>query len=49
MGYLGLQNATRKRRPISQTPGEWTGSIIISIEGMGLFVKDSEKKWNKAK
>ena len=49
MGYLGLQDAPRKRRPISKTPGEWTGLITLSIEALGLFVTVSEKKWNKAK
>ena len=38
MGYLGLQDATRNWRPISQTQGEWTGYIAISLEVIGLFV-----------
>ena len=38
MGYLGFQNATRKRFPITKAPGKWTGAIIIVIEGVGLFV-----------
>ena len=29
MSYLGIQDVTRKRRKISQRPGEWTGSIIL--------------------
>ncbi len=49
MGYLVLQDATRKRRPDSQTPGEWTGSIVRAIEGVGLFVTVSPAKWAKAK
>ena len=49
MSYLGLQDATRKRRPDSQAPGEWTGSIIRSIDGVGLFVTVSQKKWDKAR
>jgi hypothetical protein len=49
MGYLGLQDATRKRRAISQNPGEWTGSKSVSIPGVGLFVTVSLKKWDKAK
>ena len=28
MSYLGIQDATRKRRRITQRPGEWTGSIV---------------------
>ena len=49
MGYLGLQDATRKRYPIYQTLWEWTGSINLSLEGVVLFVTVSEKKRNKAK
>jgi hypothetical protein len=49
MGYLGLQDATRKRRPTSQRSGEWTGSMSIAIEGVGLFATVSQAKWDKAK
>ena len=49
MGYLGLQDATRKRRPVSPSPGEWTGSIIRAVKGTGLFVTVSVKKWEKIK
>ena len=49
MGYLGLQDATRKRRPNSRNPGEWTGSKSVSIPGTGLFVTVSQKKWDKAR
>ena len=49
MSYLGLQDAARKRRPNSQTPGEWTGSITLALEGVGLFITVSQKKWDKAK
>ena len=48
MGYLGLQDATRKRRPNSRNPGEWTGSKSVSIPVTGLFVTVSQKKWDKA-
>ena len=44
MSYLGVQDATRKRRPCTQTPGEWTGAISLAIEGVGLFVTVSQKK-----
>ena len=47
MGYLGLQDATRKRRPVTPTPGEWTGAIVRAIPGVGVFVTVSTKKWNK--
>ena len=49
MAYLGLQDATCKRRPISRAPGEWTGSISVAISDVGLFVTVSQKKWDKAK
>ena len=49
MSYLGIQDATRKRRKISQRPGEWTGSITISIKDVGLFVTVSQNKWERAK
>jgi hypothetical protein len=49
MGYLGIQDATRKRRRVTQRPGEWTGSIIIPVEDVGLFVTVSKKKWQKAR
>ena len=38
MGYLGLQDANRKRFPITQAPGEWNGAIVRAIEEVGLFV-----------
>ena len=38
IGYIGLKDATRKRRPISQTTGECNGSINISLGGIDLFV-----------
>ena len=49
MGYLGLQDATRKRCPNSQTLGDWTGSINLSLENVGLCVTVSENKWSRSK
>ena len=49
MGCICLHDTTRKHLPISQTPGEWTGCITLSYEGVGLFIAFSEKKWNQAK
>ena len=48
MAYLGVQDATRKRRKITQTPGEWTGSIVLAVEENGVFVTVSKKKWKRA-
>ena len=49
MSYLGIQDATRKRRNHGQHVGEWVGAISVSVENIGLFQTVSEKKWNKAK
>ena len=38
MGYIVLRDDKRKRRPIYQTNGEWTGFDTLSLEGVGLFV-----------
>ena len=49
MSYLGVQDGTRKRRSITQKPGKWTGSIVLSVEGIGVFVTISQQKWNRAR
>ena len=49
MSSLGVQDATRKRRKVSKRPGEWTGSILITVKYLGLFVTVSQKKWDRAK
>ena len=49
MSYLGIQDATRKRRKITQRPGEWTGSIVVAVSNVGLFASVSQKKWDKVK
>ena len=49
MGYLGFQYATGKRCPNYQTPGDWKGSITLSLENVGLCVTVSEMKWGRAK
>jgi hypothetical protein len=46
--YLGIQDAPRKRRPPSRTPGAWAGSVVrIFEEGIGVSV--CQEKWNKLK
>ena len=47
MTYLGLQDATRKRRGSAQRPGAWAGSKIISIPGVGVFAQLPTSKWKK--
>jgi hypothetical protein len=46
--HLGVQDAARKRREASQTPGAWAGSVI-STDGKGVFVTVSQEKWDKAR
>ena len=46
--YLGIQDASRKRRMASQTPGAWAGSVI-STDGDGVYLTVSQEKWDKAK
>jgi hypothetical protein len=47
-GYLGIQVTSRKTCPPSQTPGAWAGTIV-STGPMGVAVKCSQEKWEKAK
>ncbi len=49
MQYMGIQDAPRKRRPVSQRPGAWTGSIILTIPKVGVFLKCMDAKWLKTK
>ena len=48
MGYLGLQDATRKRCPKPQMTGECTGSTTLSLGNVDLFVTVSERNWGRA-
>lgn len=45
--YLGIQDAPRKRRPPSKTPGAWAGSIIHTDDDVRVLV--SEERWAKTK
>ena len=46
--FLGLQDAPRKRRPPSQEPGAWAGSIFrISPDRVAKSV--TQEKWEKGK
>jgi hypothetical protein len=47
LSWLGLQDASRKRRDSSQTPGAWVG-CVVRANADGLFVLSNEAKWNKA-
>jgi len=48
LNWLGLQDAARKRRDPSLTPGPWAGSIIHSDEGV-ITVSVGQDCWDKAK
>ena len=47
--YLGVQDASRKARPCSQTPGAWAGVVVHVMEGLGVCTLASEDKWSKLK
>jgi hypothetical protein len=44
--YLGIQDAPRKRRPPSQTPGAWAGSIFLTTDDQVTKLVTKEK-WVK--
>ena len=46
--HLGIQDAPRKRRPPSVTPGAWAGSVLTADQKM-VGVRVSQEKWDKAK
>ena len=47
--YLGIQDAGRKVRPSSKTPGAWAGAIVHVLPKLGVSVLTSNKKWTKMK
>lgn len=47
--YLGFQDAPRKRRAPSRTPGAWAGAMCLTDELGNLVVTCSQEKWDKAK
>ena len=47
--YLGMQDAPRKRRAPSRTPGAWAGAMCKAKLDEGVFVTCSQEKWNKGK
>ena len=48
LNHLGLQDAARKRRDSSQTPGAWAGSVVVTRKD-GVFNTADTEKWLKAK
>jgi len=46
--YLGLQDAARKRRDPSCTPGPWAGSIVAADQPQ-VEISVSQERWDKSK
>jgi hypothetical protein len=46
--YLGLQDAPRKRRDPTMTPGPWAGSIVHTTSE-AVTISISQERWDKAK
>jgi hypothetical protein len=44
--FLGLQDAARKRREPSQSPGAWAGSVVRMSEG-AVYRSVSAERWEK--
>ena len=53
--YLGIQDAARKRRAPSQSPGPWTGVVIqseagnILVNGKIVWKTCAQDRWDKAR
>ena len=45
--YLGVQDAARKVRHCSQTPGAWAGAVVHIFPQLGVCTLTSEEKWEK--
>ena len=45
--YLGIQDAPRKRRPPSQKPGAWAGSVYEIVPAVKVTLSVSQAKWEK--
>jgi hypothetical protein len=46
--FMGVQDATRKHRPPSQTPGAWAGAVITT-DNDNVYDSVTKDKWLKAK
>ncbi len=47
-GFLALQDAAKKRRDPSQTPGPWAGPIVVTT-ATSVYVTISLERWLKLK
>mmetsp|Transcript_18233 Transcript_18233/g.45137 ORF Transcript_18233/g.45137 Transcript_18233/m.45137 type:complete len:1296 (-) Transcript_18233:2196-6083(-) len=48
LNHLGIQDAARKRRDSSRTPGAWAGSVVVTRDD-GVYTTADTEKWKKAK
>jgi hypothetical protein len=48
LNFLGIQDAPRKRRASSRSPGAWAGGVVRTLDD-GVFILSSQEKWDKAK
>ena len=46
--YFGLQDAARKRRPPSKTPGAWAGAVVETCEN-AVYKTVSQERWDKTR
>ena len=46
--WLGLQDAARKRRRLSQNPGTWVGTVVLS-NGDVVTKSVTQERWDKTK
>jgi hypothetical protein len=46
LGWLGLQDAARKRREPSQSPGAWSGATVVTL-GSNVFQSVTPERWVK--
>ena len=46
--YSGIQDASRKRRKVSQTPGAWAGAVVRTDDER-VAVTISQERWDKTK
>jgi hypothetical protein len=47
--YFGIQDAGRKVRPCSKSPGAWAGAVVHISPELGVCVLTSRDKWVKMK
>lgn len=47
--YLGVQDAARKVRPCSKSPGAWAGVVAHTFENLGVCSLTSVEKWGRMK